>query len=120
MNIAFFIFEFPSVSETFIVNQLLELKRQNHTVHVFSKIRNTGIPVHERINNSGLLNEIVFLDEQQGNTLKNKKALLVKCLQNPLSRNIIPLFKQVIRKTSPLSIFNFIPFMSAPKYDVVH
>lgn len=120
MNIAFFISEFPSVSETFILNHLLELKRQNHTVHVFSKIRNTGIPVHERVNDSELLNEIVFLDERQGSTFQHKKTLLVKCLQNPLSRNIIPLFKQVIKKTSPLSIFNFIPFLSAPKYDVVH
>lgn len=120
MNIAFFISEFPSVSETFIVNQLLELKRHNQTVHVFSKVRNKGIPVHETINNAGLLNEIVFLDEQQGNALKNKKALLVKCLQNPFNCNIIPLFKQVIKKTSPLSVFNFIPFFNTPKYDIVH
>jgi colanic acid/amylovoran biosynthesis glycosyltransferase len=120
MKIAFFISEFPSVSETFIVNQLLELKRQNHTVHVFSKIKNDGIPIHESINSSGLLNEVIFLDEKQESRFKSKKTLFLKCLQNPFNRKIVPLFKQVIKKTSPLSIFNFIPFLNTPEYDVIH
>jgi colanic acid/amylovoran biosynthesis glycosyltransferase len=120
MRIAFFISEFPSVSETFIANQLIALKKQNHLVHIYSKNRNKGIPVHETINNSGLLNDIIFLDERQRSPFKNKKALFVKCLQNPFNGNIIPLFRQIIKKTSPLSIFNFIPFLNTPKYDVVH
>lgn len=49
MKIAFFVSEFPSVSETFIQNQILGVLERGHEVTIFAKTGRRDIEVSEDV-----------------------------------------------------------------------
>ncbi|MEO7535362.1 MAG: glycosyltransferase [Ferruginibacter sp.] len=120
MKIAFFVSQFPSVSETFIVNQVVALKESGHTVHIFSYYRNPGIPVHQKILDHGLLQDTFYLDPVAGSKWEKTRRLLSKVLANSGNTNILRLCKAKFTKASALTVFESIPFLDKPRYDVVH
>lgn len=60
LNIAFIVSAFPTLSETFIVNQICDLLDKGHEVTIFSFEKNERGPVHKKIKDYGLLQRTVY------------------------------------------------------------
>lgn len=120
MNIAFFVSEFPTVTETFIVNQVIDLKKNNHIVDIYTRGKITNIPVHEMIIINNLLDKVFSLDSVPKTRFHKIVSLLSKATLNFSIKNILLLFRAVFHNKSDLSVYDFIPFVGKPDYDVVH
>jgi len=64
MRICFIVGTFPSLSETFILNQMAGLLDQGHTIHIFAGTRSDDVIVHEDVIRSGLLNHVRFHNDK--------------------------------------------------------
>lgn len=60
LNIAFIVSAFPTVSETFIVNQICDLIDKGHEVTIFSFNKNEDALVHKKIRDYNLLQKVVY------------------------------------------------------------
>lgn len=61
LNILFLVPSFPSVSETFIVNQITDLLDKGHQVTIFSTAKN-NVPLHNSIIQYNLVNKTIYAD----------------------------------------------------------
>ena len=77
MRICFIVGEFPSLSETFILNQMTGLLDQGHTVRIFSSARSDDVIVHEDVIRSGLLNHVRFYNDKPRSALGRLLKFLV-------------------------------------------
>jgi colanic acid/amylovoran biosynthesis glycosyltransferase len=59
LKILFLVPSFPTVSETFIVNQIIDLIDKGHDVRIFAITKN-DVPVHSKILEYSLLDNIIF------------------------------------------------------------
>ena len=64
MRICFIVGTFPSLSETFILNQMTGFLDQGHTVRIFAGARSEDVIVHEDVIRSGLLNHVRFHNDK--------------------------------------------------------
>jgi colanic acid/amylovoran biosynthesis glycosyltransferase len=60
MKIGFFLTEFPTLSETFILNQITDLIDRNEDVFVFSKFKGNFKNIHEEVGKYKLLEKTYF------------------------------------------------------------
>jgi colanic acid/amylovoran biosynthesis glycosyltransferase len=120
MRVAFFVFEFPTVSETFIVNQIIGIRKAGHSVDIFSKNRTENVPIHKMVVENGLLDSVYYLDQLPQLRSEKLKELFFACIKNLSNRRIFFLIKAIFRNYSSLSIYDFIPYLDKPGYDVVH
>ncbi len=61
MRIAFLLNEFPKLSETFIVNQIVGLLERGHTVDIFA-YQKSDDPVHPQVKQYQLINRTHYLN----------------------------------------------------------
>ncbi len=120
MKIAFFVTEFPALSETFIINQIIGLQSKGHIIHVFSEVRPFSKIVHQAVTDAGLLNCTYYLDEVPNARIPKMIKLSQKIFLNIFNKNIRVFFKAVLKNNSKLSVYDLIPFLGKPQYDVVH
>lgn len=120
MKIAFFVTEFPALSETFIINQIIGLKVKGHLVQIYSKTRPSSKMIHQTVINNGLLNCTFYSDDIPNSRFKKLAKLLRLSAFNVFNKNILTLIKAVFRNNSRLSVYDFIPFLDKPEYDIVH
>ncbi len=120
MKIAFFVTAFPTLSETFIANQVIALQQSGHLVHIFSQQKPVTGPVHQMITEAGLSGVTFYLDDIPQSRISKVFTLVRKILLNPFNKNIPGLFKAVLNNQSALSVYNFIPFIDKPCYNVLH
>jgi len=120
MKIAFFVSQYPTLSETFISNQVIGLKNDGHLVHIFSSNRPVDGKVHQTVIKSDLLNSTFYFERLSKSRLQKIIKLFGKSLLNIFNTNFFPLLKSIFRNDSKLSIYNFILFIDKPEYDVVH
>ena len=59
LKILFLVPRFPTVSETFILNQIVDLVDKGHTVHIFATER-TKKKIHSKIKDYALLDHTFF------------------------------------------------------------
>ncbi|NTV30107.1 MAG: colanic acid biosynthesis glycosyltransferase WcaL [Candidatus Omnitrophica bacterium] len=64
MRICFIVGSFPSLSETFILNQMTGLLDQRHSVCIYAGDRSDDAVVHEDVIRSGLLNHVRFHNDK--------------------------------------------------------
>jgi colanic acid/amylovoran biosynthesis glycosyltransferase len=55
MKIAFIVNEFPSVSQTFVLNQITGLLDRGHDVDIFAEDARRDLPIHEDVKRYNLL-----------------------------------------------------------------
>lgn len=65
MKIAFVLGAFPTISETFIVNQITDLIDKGHEVSIFAYHQNNCEEIHQKILDYNLLRKIVYFNEIQ-------------------------------------------------------
>jgi colanic acid/amylovoran biosynthesis glycosyltransferase len=78
MRIATYVIEFPSISETFVLAQIVGLLERGHDVRIIARRRGSGAPTHEHVRGHGLLDRATFLDERHG-----AAALATGALRSP-------------------------------------
>lgn len=121
MCIAVFVSAFPALSETFIVNQLVELKKAGHLVHIYAQTKAGEQMVHPAITENSLINDTIYLD-----SLPRKRGakilLLFQALLYRYVSNNWKLFFSFLTKAPKhgLSVYDFLFYCRKPVYDVVH
>lgn len=87
MHIAFIVRRFPSVSETFIVNEIAALKQRGHQVSIYvQKPADFNVPVHPKIKKYGLLDNSIchFPPSPSGNAfLRRIKSTTRSWIKSP-------------------------------------
>jgi colanic acid/amylovoran biosynthesis glycosyltransferase len=120
LKIAFFVTQFPSMSETFIANQVIALQKCGHHVHIFSQHKPAKQKLHQVILDANLPDITYYLDDVPATRNQKILALLNKTVSNLFNRNILPLLKSFLHNQSSLSVYDFISFLDKPAYDVLH
>jgi len=121
LNIAFFVTKFPSLSETFIANQVIALENTGHTVHIFSQQRPpTDESVHQMVTDAGLLKKTFYLNDIPQARIGKIKALLCKLISNMPVRSFQIVFRSAFKNTTKLSVYDLIHFLDKPDYNVLH
>lgn len=120
MKLAFFVTEFPALTETFISNQIIGLQNEGYEIHVYSSFRPSLTKVHQTVLMSGLIERTFYLDKFPKSRLQKMKMLTKKIISNFSSYTISTLFKFVFQNQSKLSVYDLTPFLDKPEYDIVH
>jgi len=124
MKIAFIVGMFPSLSETFILNQITGLMELGHDVDIFSVNKSDENKRHDIINKLNLMDKVYFFPEIPKNKLlriiKGKFLFFLNFYKDPKkllkSINIFSFRKDVF---SLSVLFNVIPFLGK-RYDIIH
>ncbi|WP_215226787.1 glycosyltransferase family 4 protein [Echinicola shivajiensis] len=90
-RIAFIVDTFPSVSETFILNQIIYLRNRNYHVGVFAK--NKGQFLHEDLIESSLIDEIRYYQNIPKKTYYRLKKIIQFIINNYSLLHFFNLFK---------------------------
>jgi len=77
MKIAFIVPVFPSLSQTFVLNQITGLIDRGHEVDIFAKISGTEPKIHDDVINYHLLDHTYYFEE----LLSNKFLRILKAIQ---------------------------------------
>lgn len=91
-----------------------------HLVHIYSKTRPTTNLVHQSVLDNGLLERTFYSGEFPKTRFKKISKLATKLLLNSLNKNTAVLLKSLFGNKSQLSIYDFIPFLGKPQYDIIH
>ena len=125
MKIAFIVNEFPSLSQTFVLNQITGLIDRGHEVDIFPQERGTHGKVHEDIRKYNLLARTSYpvvpsqnIIRRYCDALRHIGLLLMK---NPRAIFHSLNFLKYGRKASSLTLlYTIIPFLDKGPYDIVH
>ena len=75
-KIAFFVPSFPATTETFVVNQIVDLIKRGHEVHIFALSRSTAQVIHSSILENNLLDITSFLEENSTSYIKRYSSFI--------------------------------------------
>jgi colanic acid/amylovoran biosynthesis glycosyltransferase len=120
LNVAFFVTSFPTLSETFIANQIIALQNSGHKVTIFSKERAAGDKVHQMIVDAGLLAKTFYLCDLPKTRVAKIRLLITQLFKNISAENLRMVFHAAFKKDSRLSVYELIPFLDKPEYNVLH
>ena len=125
MRIAFFVEKFPTLSETFILNQITGLIDQGHTVDIYADMPVSGSKNHLDIEKYNLLNRTYYGPPIPRHPLfrilKGLWLLLTNFFKDPvLLLRSLNVFKYGMRAASLRILYTTIPFLGRrPQYDII-
>lgn len=129
MRIAFLLYHWPVLSETFIMNQITGLLDRGHEVDIYAKTPGTEPVIHADIERYRLLEHTFYYRTPSQRLPANRFVRLTKAIgliikhirKKPmLVLRSLNIFK-FGRQASSLGIFyQTMPFLEADKYDIVH
>ncbi|MBW4665692.1 MAG: glycosyltransferase [Chroococcus sp. CMT-3BRIN-NPC107] len=128
MKVAFIVWEFPSLSETFILNQIVGLIERGHEVDIFAC---NGSSVnfskcHPDVEKYQLLNRTYYPPKRSSSRwsrfLKGVELLVTNYSKNPLSlTNSLNVFKYGKKAASLQLLYLSIPLLANKEsYDIIH
>lgn len=121
MKILFIVTQFPALSETFILNQILDLRKKGHLVHIYSHRIGKAEVIHEKVFREDLLKDVFYpskIINSLSGKIKQRFQLFISSIPN---RNKVSLIKTLFKKNKTnLSVYNVLSFINKPKYDVIH
>jgi colanic acid/amylovoran biosynthesis glycosyltransferase len=125
MKIAFIVSEFPSVSQTFVLNQITGLIDRGNEVEIFAKKPGDNGKVHEDVKNYGLLDHTFYLKKTPSNRLsrivKGIKIIFMGFLIKPsVIFRSLNFFKFGRRAINFDLFFLIFPFLKRGPYDIIH
>jgi len=123
-KIAFFVQSFPVISETFIMNQIVELIRAGHQVDIFASHRPKVMKIHDAVHAHQILEKVTYLDSLPLSRVR-KLTIFFSRLIRHLNRRNLALFFYYINylitfKKRYISFYTVIYFLDKPSYDIVH
>jgi len=125
MKIAFFLGEFPAISQTFILDQVIGLIERGHEVDIFANEARDTDTLHPEIEKYDLLKRTYYWPKIPRNyflrLLKGLKLTALHTFKNPsLVLNSLNIFKFGKNATSLRLLYLCIPFLSRPNsYDII-
>lgn len=121
MRIAYFVSGFPALSETFLVNQIVDLIRKGHEVDIFATRAVEDGLVHQAVQEYQLVKRTTYLD-QLPNERAKKMWQLTRWVAGNFSLTALQLVKRFVRNASAegLSVYQLALFNRRKQYDVVH
>lgn len=124
MKIAFLVDQFPSVSQTFVLNQVVGLLKLGHDVHVFASTSVGKIKIHETYEKYGLLKKTRYHRIPKNKILRILKAIFFIVKYAPGNSRAIFRSLNVFRYGRPAAslslLFMSIPFLERGSFDVIH
>ncbi len=124
MKIAFIVDRFPVLSETFIINQITGLIDRGHEVHIYGKQTDEN-KLHPDVEKYKLIERTRYLPEIPQNYLWRLFHVLYLFVKNfsqapgVLLRSL-NIFKYGKRAACLRLFYSSLPFLNAPKYDIIH
>ena len=126
MNIAFVIGTFPTLSETFIVNQILALQDKGYDVDILAYKRGETEILHQNIIDHNLLNNVHYFNITPPSKLKRIQFLFLWLNRNFFLVNWSLFFKSLnVFKYGNLALslnlfYKSLWFLNKIKYDIIH
>lgn len=124
MKIAFFVNEFPSLSQVFVLNQITGLIDRGQEVDIFTGNETSYLKTHEDVKKYNLLEHTIYLHIPQNRIYRFFKGVgyLVKFIPKyplPILRSL-NIFKYGREALSLTLLFQVIPFLEKGPYDIIH
>ncbi|WP_286760399.1 glycosyltransferase [Salegentibacter sp. UBA1130] len=125
INIAFIVKGFPTLSQTFIVNQIVALLKEDHEVDIFAFRKGDLTNLHPDIAKYHLLDRVTYKEEIPPSKKRRVKDLLLWAKKNFFHihwRTFLHalLSEQYNKKTFLNLFYNSKWFLAGQKYDIVH
>lgn len=126
MKVAFIVPEFPSLSQTFVLNQITGLIDRGIEVDIFANVARGGSKIHEDVRKYNLLDRTCY---HRKIIPKNKFFRLMKGVNyvvKYIPERAIPVLKSLNifkygRKAASFNLlFQIIPFLDKGPYDIIH
>ena len=125
LRIAFIVYEFPVLSETFVINQATGLLDRGCEVDIYATQLGNTQKMHPDIHRYGLLERLRLLPSVPPNyrqrLVEGMGLILKHGYRHPgrIMRSLNP-FKRGQRAVSLWSLFTTLPALSWPSYDIIH
>ncbi|MEM9922817.1 MAG: glycosyltransferase, partial [Cyanobacteria bacterium P01_D01_bin.50] len=124
MKIAFIVDKFPILSETFIINQITGLIERGHEVHIYGR-QTEEKKLHPDVEKYKLIECTRYLPEIPKNYFLRFFNVLYLLTINYSKFSVVLLrslniFKYGKRSASLRLFYSTLPFIKAPKYDIIH
>ena len=129
MKIALIVPEFPSLSQTFVLNQITGLIDRGHDVEIFAELATADANIHQDVMAYNLLQRTCYYREMCRSIPENKLNRILKSIgciikylpMKPLTvLNSINILKYGKRSASFYLLFQIIPFLDKDPYDIIH
>lgn len=129
MKVAFIVPEFPSLSQTFVLNQITGLMDRGIEVDIFANVAQGGSKIHEDVKRYNLLDRTCYHGKiYQGmptnklpRAIKAMRYVLKYILKNPLAiLRSLNIFKYGRKAASFNLLFQIIPFLNKGPYDIFY
>jgi len=122
VDIAFIVSHFPSLSETFVLNQITGLLERGHAVDIFARSGNSRDPLHPDVERYGLLARTRYLACPRSKWLRLIYGARLCARQIPKNARAVLGALNVLRygrnALSLTLLFSTVPFFR--KYDIIH
>ncbi|MBI5739852.1 MAG: glycosyltransferase [Nitrospirae bacterium] len=124
MNVAFIVNEFPSVSQTFVLNQITALKDLGHRVFIFAERPSGHGKIHKKYEQYHLMENTAYHDVPRNKLLRFCRGL--RYVVRYLPRNFtavarsLDFFRYGKRAASLNLLYLVIPFIKNGPFDIVH
>jgi len=125
MKIAFIVNEFPSLSQTFVLNQITGLIDRGHAVDIFADYPGPTSKFHEDVKNYHLNERISYpiaIPKNKVRRLFQSFRFIFKLFRKntwPIIHSL-DIFKYGRKAASLTLLFQIIPFLEKGPYDIVH
>ncbi|MEL6461531.1 MAG: glycosyltransferase [Cyanobacteria bacterium J06621_15] len=124
MKIAFIVDRFPLLSETFVINQITGLIERGHEVHIYGR-KTSDNKLHPDVEKYKLIERTHYLHEIPKNYLGRLFNVLYLFAKNFSQAPLVLLrslniFKYGKRAACLRLFYSTLPFIDAPKYDIIH
>jgi len=125
MRVAFVVWEFPVLSETFVLNQITGLMDRGHQVDIYAHIPGDTQKVHPDVTRYNLLERTTYVPSIPKNFgLRLLKAIRL-CFQNfqrnpRLALSALNFMKYGQRSLSLWFTYAIAPLLETPAYDIIH
>lgn len=124
MNIAFLVNQFPSVSETFILNQIVGLIELGHDIHIFADKSVKNAAIHENYGKYDLSKKTHYYHIPQNKIVRIWKAVLLIVKYAPSHYDVLLRSFNIVRYGKPswsLSLlFMSLALLERGPFDIIH
>jgi colanic acid/amylovoran biosynthesis glycosyltransferase len=126
MRIAFIVYQFPCLSETFILRQITGLLDRGHDVNIFASSPPPDGLMHDDVSKYDLLNRTSYFSAVPAHHKVFRLVERFVLFGRQLGRNPVP----VLNSVNPVkfgkeaimlrALYQIAPFLDKPPYDIVH
>jgi colanic acid/amylovoran biosynthesis glycosyltransferase len=119
MKIAFILTAFPTLAETFIMNQITGLLDMGHDLEIFAQYNLREKKVHVDINNYHLLERVHYFNIPQKRIKRIVRAIFLVIKNFHSSPGLICKSLNILKYRNLGVLYNVIPFLNK-KFDIIH